>query len=130
LSPFPPQVADKPEVNDAAKSFAADWAETFKYQATFKYHHLGDGPTAQKMRWAYEASIKYIVICVTHLADMDDSVEFKKGLSEFVKTVVIQDLIDALREVKVNVVAECIGASARYSTAQIFASPDSGEKTK
>lgn len=113
LSPLPLQIADKLDVNDAAKSFAADWAETFKYQATFKYHHLGDGPNAQKMRWAYEASIKYIVVCATHLADKDDNVEFKKGISEFLKTVVIQDLIDALKKVKVNIMAKYIGVSAR-----------------
>lgn len=96
-----PQIVDNANVNDAAKSFVADWANAIKYQVSLKYHYMGGGPTSQKLRWGYESSIKYIIVCATHLASKDDNVEFKKEVSDFIKNNFIQTLIDALQNVKV-----------------------------
>ncbi|VVC32183.1 Hypothetical protein CINCED_3A017800 [Cinara cedri] len=87
--------------NEAAKTFVAEWAEAVKYQVQSKYHYAGDGPTAQGLRWGYQSSIKYIIICGTTLADKGgDDVEFKKQISDYIKTVIIQSLIDSLENVK------------------------------
>lgn len=96
------QIADKADVNESAKEFAGYWAEACRYQTTIKYHRMGDGPTAQKIRFGFQSAIKYIIICATHLADMDDGVEFKKLVSGYVKNSIIQSLIDQLQDVKVN----------------------------
>lgn len=96
-----PQIVDNANYNDSAKSFLADWSDALKYQVSLKYHYMGGGPTSQKLRWGYESSIKYIVICATHLVSKDDNVEFKKEVSNFVKDNFIQTLIDALRTLKV-----------------------------
>lgn len=96
-----PQVVDNADYNDSAKSFIADWADALKYQVSLKYHCMGGGPTSQKVRWGFESTIKYIIICATHMAGKDDSVEFKKEVSDFVKNNLIQSLIDTLQNVKV-----------------------------
>lgn len=98
------QVADKADVNEKAKSFVAEWAEACKYQIGLKYHYMGDGPTALKIRWSFESAIKYIIICATTLADNGEKEDFKKEVSDYVKNIIIQSLIDALDNVKVNIV--------------------------
>lgn len=96
------QVTDNANVNEKAKSFVVEWADACKYQVQLKYHHMGDGPTAQKVRWSFESAIKYIIICATTLADNDEEEDFKKEVSNYVKNIIIQSLIDALENVKVN----------------------------
>lgn len=97
-----PQIVDKPGLSEKAKKFVVEWADACKYQIDLKYHMMGGGPDAQKVRWSFESAIKYIIICATHLADQDDNVDFKKELSDFVKDVFIQSLIDQLENLKVN----------------------------
>ncbi|XP_025425232.1 uncharacterized protein LOC112694085 [Sipha flava] len=94
------QIVSKPGLSESAKKFVVEWADACKYQIDLKYHMMGGGPDAQKVRWSFESAIKYIIICATHLADQDDDVEFKKELSDFVKDVMIQSLIDVLENLK------------------------------
>jgi len=94
------QVTEKSDVNEQAKSFVSDWAEAAKYHVDLKYHHMGDGPTAKKMRWGFESTIKYIIVCSTHLADKSNDTDFKKEISGYVKDSVVQNLIDHLKGVK------------------------------
>ncbi|XP_025193913.1 uncharacterized protein LOC112593634 [Melanaphis sacchari] len=94
------QVIDKSGVNDQAKSFASDWAEAAKYHVDLKYHHMGDGPTVKNVRWGIESTIKYIIVCATHLADKDNDTDFKKEISGYVKDAIIQSLIDHLNGIK------------------------------
>lgn len=96
-------MAAQSDVSDKAKTFAAEWAEACKYQVSLKYHYMGDRPNAQKIRWAFESAIKYIIICATNLADQDNSVDFKKQVSNYVENIIIQSLIDALQNLQVNI---------------------------
>lgn len=98
------QVTDQSNVSDKAKSFVAEWAEACKYQISLRYHHMGNGPNAQKIRWGFESAIKYIIICATNLADQDDSEDFKKQISNYVKNIIVQGIIDALQNVQVNII--------------------------
>ncbi|KAE9535703.1 hypothetical protein AGLY_007604 [Aphis glycines] len=100
VSVHPAQVTDKSDVNEQAKSFAGEWAEAAKYHADLKYHYMGDGPSAKKVRWGFEGAIKYIVVCSTHLADKGNDDDFKKEISGYVKDAIIQSLIDHLTGVK------------------------------
>lgn len=99
-----PQVGGKSGLNEGAKQFMVEWADACKYQIDLKYHLMGGGPDAQKVRWSFESAIKYIIICATHLADKDDDVEFKKQVSDFVKDIIIQSLIDVLENLKVKII--------------------------
>lgn len=63
---------------------------------------MGDGPSANKVRWGFEGAIKYIVVCSTHLAEKGNNDDFKKEISGYVKDAIIQSLIDHLIGVKVN----------------------------
>ena len=94
------QVTEKSDVNEQAKSFVGEWAEAAKYHVDLKYHHMGDGPTAKKVRWGFEGAIKYIIVCSTHLADKGNDIDFKKEISGYVKDSIIQSLIDHLNSVK------------------------------
>jgi len=95
-------VADRPEVNEQAKSFAVEWSDACKYQVSLRYHYMDGGPDAQKIRQGFVYAIKYIIVCATNLASLDDSVEFKKHVSGFVQNVIVQSIIDSLRHVKVR----------------------------
>lgn len=99
------QVNGRPKTTEQAKKFLGEWVEACKYQVDLKYHRLDGGPTAQKVRWSFESAIKYIIICATHLAEKhdEDDVEFPKQISDYVRTVIIQSLIDSLKNVKENV---------------------------
>jgi hypothetical protein len=109
-----PQIVSKPGLSESAKKFVVEWADACKYQIDLKYHMMGGGPDAQKVRWSFESAIKYIIICATHLADQDDDVEFKKELSDFVKDVMIQSLIDVLENLKVNIL------DVRFNTISVW----------
>lgn len=103
LSLFPTQVTDKPDVNVFAKTFVTDWAGCCKYQLTrVNDYAIGDGSTLQKVRWTFETTIKFILRCGTHLVKLDDSFEFKKDVSGYLKNVIIQSIIDSLKKIKVN----------------------------
>lgn len=126
------KVADKADVNELAKTFAVEWADACKYQVSLRYHHMGDGPNAQKVRWAFESAIKYIVVCATKLADHDDDVEFKKEVSDYVRDVIIQSLIDSLQNVKVRELSTffdkrfffpALHHSTRLNFSYVFSSP-------
>lgn len=109
-------MANKANINEEAKSFAAEWVQASNFQIDKKYHLIG-GPNAQKLRWAFENSIQYIVICATHLADKNDDVDFKKEVSERVKNVV-QTNIDSLSALKVNILrmAKIVYTAELYSS--------------
>lgn len=100
------QVTSIEGVAEEAKQFVVDWTQACKYQIDVKYHRMGDGPTPQKIRWAFETTIQYIIICATHLADKDNDIGFKKQVSDFAKNVIIQSIIDSLENVKVNFIFE------------------------
>lgn len=100
-SVHPAQVTDKSDVSEQAKTFAAEWAEAAKYHVDLKYYHMGDGPSAKAIRWGFEGTIKYIIVCATHLADKGND-DFKKEISGYVKDAIIKSLIDHLTGVKVN----------------------------
>lgn len=98
-------MAGRPGTSERAKTFAAGWAAECKHHVDLKYHRMGDGPTAQKVRWAFESAIKYITVCATQLADQrdEDDVEFAGLVSDFERTAVVQSLIDSLENVKQTV---------------------------
>lgn len=103
LPPTPLQVSEKTDVNESAKTFVVQWIESAKPHYSLDYYHKGDGPTMEKIRSALDSPIEFNLKLATHLANLDDGVEFKKAVSEFAKNVIVQSNIDVLNKVKVNI---------------------------
>lgn len=100
-----PQVADSN--NELARSNATKWAESVRYQVSRRHHYTSTGPNVQGIRWGFENSIKYIIISAAELADEGgDDDGFKIMVSDYVKNVVIQSVIDTLKTIKVRTVVE------------------------
>ncbi|VVC32180.1 Hypothetical protein CINCED_3A020848 [Cinara cedri] len=95
------RIADSYESLESAKKNATGWANSLRYQVSLKHHYTSAGPNIQGVRWGFENSIKYIIISATELADEGgNDTEFKKMVSDYVKNVVIQSLIDTLETIK------------------------------
>lgn len=113
LRPTHLQVSDKNDVNESAKTFVTQWAESAKPHYSLDYYRKDGGPTIQKIRYALDSPIEFNLKLATHLANLDDGVEFKKAVSEFAKNVIVQSNIDALKKVKVNVSVYVVLFSSR-----------------